>query len=117
MRCGRCVGVALVGGETAEMPGTYHANEYDLVGIATGIIEKEKVVDGSRVEDGDIAIGVHSSGLHTNGYSLARKLIFDSLNLSVDDFLPGYDVTVGSCLLTPHTNYSTLVQSLSLIHI
>jgi phosphoribosylformylglycinamidine cyclo-ligase len=93
------------------MPGTYHANEYDLVGIATGIIEKEKVVDGSRVEDGDIAIGVHSSGLHTNGYSLARKLIFDSLNLSVDDFLPGYDVTVGSCLLTPHMNYSTLVQS------
>lgn len=104
-------GVALVGGETAEMPGTYHANEYDLVGIATGIIEKEKVIDGSKVEDGDIAIGVHSSGLHTNGYSLARKLIFDSLNLSVGDFLPGYDVTVGSCLLAPHMNYSTLVQS------
>ena len=103
-------GVALVGGETAEMPGTYHANEYDLVGIATGVVEKEKIIDGSRVQDGDIAIGVHSNGLHTNGYSLARKLIFESMGLSVDDFLPGHTTTVGNCLLAPHTNYSTLIE-------
>lgn len=104
-------GVALVGGETAEMPGTYHANEYDLVGIATGVIEREKIIDGSRVRAGDIAIGVHSNGLHTNGYSLARKLIFESMGLSTEDYLPGYDVKVGGCLLAPHTNYSTLIQN------
>ena len=104
-------GVALVGGETAEMPGTYHINEYDLVGVATGIIEREKIIDGSRVQDGDIAIGVNSNGLHTNGYSLARKLIFETIGLSTEDLLPGYDVTVGNCLLAPHRNYSTLIQS------
>ena len=107
------VGVSLVGGETAEMPGTYHENEYDLVGVATGIIEKDKIIDGSSVQDGDVVVGVHSNGLHTNGYSLARKLIFDSLCLTTSDFLPGYKVSVEDCLLAPHTNYSTLVQNLS----
>ena len=105
-------GVALVGGETAEMPGTYHKNEYDLVGIATGVVEKKKIVDGSNVQAGDVAIGVYSNGLHTNGYSLARKLIFESMKLSTDDFLPGHNITVGECLLAPHTNYSTLIQNL-----
>ena len=105
-------GVALVGGETAEMPGTYHKNEYDLVGIATGVVEKKKIVDGSNVQAGDVAIGVYSNGLHTNGYSLARKLIFESMKLSTDDFLPGHNITVGECLLAPHANYSTLIQNL-----
>lgn len=106
-------GVSLVGGETAEMPGTYHKNEYDLVGVATGVIEKDKIIDGSFVRDGDIAVGIHSNGLHTNGYSLARKLIFDSLGLSVSDPLPGYSASIGDCLLAPHTNYSTLIQELN----
>tara|TARA_Y100000748_G_scaffold42842_2_gene31779 strand:+ start:3828 stop:4877 length:1050 start_codon:yes stop_codon:yes gene_type:complete len=106
-------GVSLVGGETAEMPGTYHKNEYDLVGVAAGVIEKDKIIDGSSVQSGDIAVGVRSSGLHTNGYSLARKLIFDSLGLSTSDLLPGYDISVADCLLAPHTNYSTLIQALN----
>ena len=102
-------GVSLVGGETAEMPGTYHKNEYDLVGVATGIIEKNNIIDGSGVQAGDVAIGVFSNGLHTNGYSLARKLIFDTLGLSTSDNLPGHNVSVGDCLLAPHTNYSSLI--------
>jgi len=102
-------GVSLVGGETAEMPGTYHKNEYDLVGAATGIIEKNNIIDGSSVQAGDVAIGVFSNGLHTNGYSLARKLIFDTLGLSTSDVLPGHSVSVGDCLLAPHTNYSSLI--------
>jgi phosphoribosylformylglycinamidine cyclo-ligase len=81
------LGVSLVGGETAEMPGTYHPNEYDLVGIATGIIERKNIVDGSSVKEGDLIMGIPSNGLHTNGYSLARKLIFDVLHLGVDDML------------------------------
>ena len=102
-------GVSLVGGETAEMPGTYHKNEYDLVGVATGIIEKNNIIDGTSVQAGDVAIGVFSNGLHTNGYSLARKLIFDTLGLSTSDTLPGHNVSVGECLLAPHTNYSSLI--------
>ena len=103
-------GVSLVGGETAEMPGTYHANEYDLVGVATGVVEKNKIIDGSSVCDGDVAIGVFSNGLHTNGYSLARKLIFESMGLATSDTLPGYDISIGDSLLAPHTNYSSLIE-------
>jgi len=103
-------GVSLVGGETAEMPGTYRANEYDLVGVATGVVEKNKIIDGSSVCDGDIAIGVFSNGLHTNGYSLARKLIFESMGLTTSDTLPGYNISIGDSLLAPHTNYSSLIE-------
>jgi len=103
-------GVSLVGGETAEMPGTYHANEYDLVGVATGVVEKNKIIDGSSVCDGDVAIGVFSNGLHTNGYSLARKLIFESMGLATSDTLPGYNISIGDSLLAPHTNYSSLIE-------
>ena len=91
------------------MPGTYHKNEYDLVGVATGIIEKNNIIDGTSVQAGDVAVGVFSNGLHTNGYSLARKLIFDTLGLSTSDALPGHNVSVGDCLLAPHTNYSSLI--------
>ena len=76
------LGVSLIGGETAEMPGTYHKNEYDLVGIATGIVERKDIVDGSNVQSGDIVVGIPSSGLHTNGYSLARKLFFSLKQLN-----------------------------------
>ena len=103
-------GVSLVGGETAEMPGTYHANEYDLMGVATGVVEKNKIIDGSSVCDGDVAIGVFSNGLHTNGYSLARKLIFESMGLTTSDTLPGYNISIGDSLLAPHTNYSSLIE-------
>lgn len=103
-------GVSLVGGETAEMPGTYHKNEYDLVGVATGVIEKKNIIDGSNVKAGDIAVGVYSNGLHTNGYSLARKLIFDTMKLSTSDILPGHDIPVEECLLAPHMNYSSLIK-------
>ena len=111
MEC-KNLGVSLVGGETAEMPGTYHKNEYDLVGIATGIIERRNIVDGSSVKDGDLIIGIPSNGLHTNGYSLARKLIFDVLNLNVNDVLSGQKISVGSALLAPHKNYSQMINVL-----
>lgn len=106
-------GVSLVGGETAEMPGTYHKNEYDLVGVATGIVEKRNIIDGKNVKAGDVAIGVFSNGLHTNGYSLARKLIFETMGLTTSDILPGHSITVEDCLLAPHTNYSSLITRIS----
>ena len=105
--------ISLVGGETAEMPGTYHKNEYDLVGVATGIIEKRSIIDGASVKAGDVAIGVFSNGLHTNGYSLARKLIFETMELTTSDILPGHKVTVEDCLLAPHTNYSSLITRIT----
>jgi phosphoribosylformylglycinamidine cyclo-ligase len=100
----------LVGGETAEMPGTYHKDEYDLVGVATGVVERKNIVDGSNVKAGDVAVGVFSNGLHTNGYSLARKLIFETLGLSTSDILPGHNISIGDCLLAPHMNYSSLIK-------
>lgn len=103
-------GVCLVGGETAEMPGTYHKDEYDLVGVATGVVERKNIVDGSSVKPGDVAVGVFSNGLHTNGYSLARKLIFETLGLSTSDILPGHNISIGDCLLAPHMNYSSLIK-------
>ncbi len=106
------LGVSLVGGETAEMPGTYHKTEYDLVGVATGFIDKKDIIDGSTIKSGDVVLGLPSSGLHTNGYSLARKLLFDTLNLKVGDVLPGYTITVGEALLAPHKNYSAVINGL-----
>ncbi len=106
------IGVSLVGGETAEMPGTYHRAEYDLVGVATGIIDKKDIIDGSNIKSGDVVLGLPSSGLHTNGYSLARKLMFETLALKVTDLLPGHSSTVGEVLLAPHKNYSVLINGL-----
>ena len=106
-------GVSLVGGETAEMPGTYHKNEYDLVGVATGIVEKRNIVDGTKVKPGDVVIGVFSNGLHTNGYSLARKLIFETMELTTSDILPGHNISIEDCLLAPHTNYSSLITRIT----
>jgi phosphoribosylformylglycinamidine cyclo-ligase len=105
--------VSLVGGETAEMPGTYHKSEYDLVGVATGIIEKRSIIDGTNVKAGDVAIGVFSNGLHTNGYSLVRKLVFETMELTTSDILPGHNVKIEECLLAPHTNYSSLITRIT----
>ena len=106
------LGVSLVGGETAEMPGTYRKNEYDLVGIATGIVERKDIVDGSSAKEGDLIMGIPSNGLHTNGYSLARKLIFDVLSLGVRDTLSDKTTTIEEALLAPHKNYSKMINLL-----
>ena len=104
--------VSLVGGETAEMPGTYHKNEYDLVGVATGVVDKKNIIDGSKTKSGSVVLGLPSNGLHTNGYSLARKLIFDTLGLNPRDALPNQKTTVEHALLAPHKNYSKVINGL-----
>mgnify|MGYP001012681728 FL=1 len=78
-------GCSLVGGETAEMPGFYEAGEYDLAGFCVGVVDRPKVVDGSRIKEGDCIIGIPSTGVHSNGYSLVRKIVFDKMGLSVND--------------------------------
>jgi len=99
-------GISLVGGETAEMPGTYQAGEYDLVGIITGVVEKDAAILGKDIKDGDLVVAFPSSGLHTNGYSLARKLFFDVGGYNVDSRLPELTHSVGEELLAPHINYT-----------
>jgi len=105
-------GIALVGGETAEMPGTYLPGEHDLVGIITGVVEKEKAILGKDIIPGDIVVAFPSSGLHTNGYSLARKLFFDVGRYSVESHLDALAMTVGEALLTPHINYTRPVLAM-----
>lgn len=105
-------GISLVGGETAEMPGTYLAGEHDLVGIITGVVEKEKAILGKDIEVGDVVVAFPSSGLHTNGYSLARKLLFDVGGHTVDTQLPELTQSVGETLLAPHINYTRPVLHL-----
>ncbi|HCG63769.1 MAG: phosphoribosylformylglycinamidine cyclo-ligase [Spirochaetes bacterium GWC2_52_13] len=105
--------VSLVGGETAEMPGVYLPGEHDLVGLVTGIVERDAIVTGKSVQDGDVILAVGSSGLHTNGYSLARKVLFAHAGLRVTDPLPGTEGTsVGKALLAPHVNYSNGIEAL-----
>jgi phosphoribosylformylglycinamidine cyclo-ligase len=101
----RMSGCALIGGETAEMPGFYGEGEYDLAGFAVGIVDKKRIVDGSRLEDGDVLIGLASSGIHSNGYSLVRKVIFDRCNFDVDDVPEGYEKTIGELLIEPTRIY------------
>jgi phosphoribosylformylglycinamidine cyclo-ligase len=107
----REVGCALVGGETAELPGLYAAGEYDLAGAIVGFAAEASVVDGSRIEPGDALIGLPSVGLHTNGYSLARKILFDTLGLTVRDRFPDSAITVGEELLKPHPYYGGAVAA------
>ncbi|MBE77346.1 MAG: phosphoribosylformylglycinamidine cyclo-ligase [Candidatus Marinimicrobia bacterium] len=104
-------GVSLVGGETAEMPDTYLPGEHDLVGVITGIVDKNKIITGNNICPGDVLLGLPSSGLHTNGYSLARKVFFDIGKHTVETYLESLGATVGDTLLEPHINYTNHVLS------
>lgn len=103
---------ALVGGETAQMPGFYQAGEYDVSGTIVGVVEKSRLLDGSTIRPGDQLIGIASSGLHTNGYSLARRVLFDRMKLKPRSRLPELEGSVGEELLQVHVSYGQLVQRL-----
>ena len=105
-RVARC---ALIGGETAQMPGMYRAGEYDLAGCIVGVVDRAKVIDGSKIQPGDVVLGLSSNGLHTNGYSLARRILFRKLRLKVTSRLPGSTATVGRELLRVHKNYQPML--------
>ncbi len=105
-------GCALIGGETAEMPGFYQAGEYDIAGFAVGIVEKDEIIDGSKIAEGDVAIGIASSGIHSNGYSLVRKLFFEKLNWTVDKYVDELGKTLGEELITPTKIYVKSVLEL-----
>lgn len=105
-------GCALIGGETAEMPGLYPIGEYDLVGTIVGVAPREKIITGKTIRPGDVMIGLPSSGLHTNGFSLARKIVFEQEKLKLGDILPGTGQRVENALLAVHRSYLRPVQSL-----
>jgi len=103
---------ALLGGETAEMPGLYPLGEYDLVGTIVGAVEKRKVITGKAVRPGDVIIGLPSGGLQTNGFSLARKVIFDQCGLTPNDVIPGTRISAAHALLAVHSSFLTPVTTL-----
>ena len=103
---------ALIGGETAQMPGFYQPGEYDVSGTIVGVVEKDRMLDGKGIRPGDSVLGIASSGLHTNGYSLAREILFSQLKLKPNSRLPGLKGTVGQELLKVHVSYGPLVQKL-----
>ncbi|CAN2039598.1 phosphoribosylformylglycinamide cyclo-ligase [Candidatus Magnetomoraceae bacterium gMMP-15] len=105
-------GCALIGGETAEMPGFYDKNEYDLAGFAVGIVDNSKIIDGSEIRVGHKLIGIASTGLHSNGYSLVRKVCFDLLKLNVDSYVEELGKTLGEELITPTKIYASIIQPL-----
>ena len=104
--------IALLGGETAELPGFYGEGEYDLTGTIIGMVDKSKIIDGHTITDGDVILGLPSVGLHTNGYSLARKICFDIAGLKVDSKVEGLSNSIGKELLTVHKSYLKPVQKL-----
>ncbi|MBI1803802.1 MAG: phosphoribosylformylglycinamidine cyclo-ligase [Ignavibacteriae bacterium] len=103
-------GCSLVGGETAEMSGFYRENEYDIAGTIVGVVEKKKVIDGRRVKAGDLLVGLPSTGLHTNGYSLARSVLFE--RFEVDDFVDALGMRLGEALLAIHRSYLKAIQAI-----
>jgi phosphoribosylformylglycinamidine cyclo-ligase len=105
----RTAGCALLGGETAQMPGMYRKGEYDLAGCIVGVVDRAKIIDGSKIKPGDVILGLASNGLHTNGYSLARKILFEKMGLKPNSRLTGSTVTVGQELLRIHKNYQPLL--------
>ena len=105
-------GCALIGGETAEMPGFYADGEYDIAGFIVGAVEKSKVIDGKAVVPGDVLIAVPSAGLHTNGYSLARRVFFELAGWKPDTFVRELNMTIGEALLAPHRSYLHAVRPL-----
>lgn len=105
-------GCALLGGETAIMPDLYAAGDYDLAGFCVGVASKSKIIDGKKIAQGDVAIGVASTGLHSNGYSLVRKIVFEAAGLKVDDYVDELGKTVGEALLTPTKIYVKPVRNL-----
>ena len=110
---------ALIGGETAEMPGFYQKGEYDVAGAIVGIIEKKKIIDGTKIKKGDVLIGLPSNGLHTNGYSLARKVLFEIAKYKVGDYVDDLNQSVGEALLRVHTSYQkaiALVRDIQGLH-
>ena len=103
---------ALLGGETAEMPGIYADGEYDLAGFVVGVVDRRKVINGARITEGDVVIGLPSLGLHTNGYSLARKLLLDVAGYQIDSHVAELGCTIGEELIKPHKNYLPAVERL-----
>ncbi len=111
-RACRAAKCALIGGETAQMPGMYHRGEYDLAGCIVGVVERSEMIDGSRIRRGDVILGLRSNGLHTNGYSLARKILLQDLRLKLSSRLPGARTTLVAELLRVHQNYQPLLAQL-----
>jgi len=103
---------ALLGGETAQMPGFYRPGEYDLSGTIVGVVERGRILDGKSIRPGDAVLGLASSGLHTNGYSLARRIFFGRMKLKPGDFVPELDNTIGGELLKVHRSYGPLLRKL-----
>jgi phosphoribosylformylglycinamidine cyclo-ligase len=110
-RACRAAGCALLGGETAEMPGMYRKGEYDLAGCIIGVVDRTKIIDGSDIKPGDVVLGLASNGLHTNGYSLARKILFEKMRLKPNSRLPSSTITVGQEVLRVHRNYQPLLAT------
>jgi phosphoribosylformylglycinamidine cyclo-ligase len=108
-RTNRC---ALLGGETAEMPGFYAEGEYDVAGFIVGVVSRDRIIDGRAIEAGDVLIGLPSTGLHTNGYSLARRIVFDELKLDVGSHVPELGESVGDALLRTHRSYLPEIEPL-----
>jgi phosphoribosylformylglycinamidine cyclo-ligase len=112
-RACRSAGCALLGGETAQMPGMYRKDEYDLAGCIVGVVDRAKIIDGKNIKPGDAILALSSNGLHTNGYSLARKILFERMRLKPSSALPGSTVTVGEELLRVHKNYQPVLSKLT----
>jgi phosphoribosylformylglycinamidine cyclo-ligase len=108
-RACRSAGCALLGGETAQMPGMYGKGEYDLAGCIIGVADRGRIIDGSKIRPNDVILGLESNGLHTNGYSLAREILFGKMRVKVSSRLPGSAITVGQELLRVHKNYQPLL--------